>query len=109
MTDYSKLKATHVKITVVKTPRTSDQKTTLLKLLGRDPAVIKGNRKLSKIRAGMVHQYVRAGGMWEHYPKKVHLVHGRVGETTTLPLTLDLRRTLPSLGESIKVEAVKTK
>ena len=98
---------TTVTVKIVKRPRNAGARKTLVRLLSKDPAVIKENKRLKKVRKANETYSPRGGRwrIWESRLVKQRPVTGTVGEQGTFLATPDVLRDLRGVSSLVEVSA----
>lgn len=96
-----------VTVKVVKEPNSASARKTLVRLLSKDPAVIKENKRLKSVRARNAVLTTRGGRyrLWSGRVVKQHPVAGDVGEAGTILASVDVLTDLQSVAQFVEVSA----
>ncbi|MEM1355096.1 MAG: hypothetical protein AAGH88_09450 [Planctomycetota bacterium] len=96
-----------VTVKVVKEPGSAAARKTLVRLLSKDPAVIKENKRLKKVRSANATHSPRGGRwrIWESRLVKQHPVAGTVGEEGTILASVDVLTDLKRVDPYVEVSA----
>lgn len=98
---------TTVTVKVVKEPNSAAARKTLVRLLSKDPEVVKENKRLKKVRKVNQTFSTRGGRwrVWEGRLVKQNPVAGNVGEAGTILASVDVLTDLKSVEKYVEVSA----
>jgi hypothetical protein len=94
-----------VNVTVKKEPRTHGGRKTLVRMLGKDPAVRKNRERMKATRPRTEHQ--RGGRLWQDYPGHLRPTTVRAGESFRLFATLDVLKEMESVAQYVEIAPAK--
>ncbi|MEX0886771.1 MAG: hypothetical protein WD009_10070 [Phycisphaeraceae bacterium] len=92
-----------VKITVKHRPTSDAARKTLVRVLSKDPAVVRENDRLRRVRAANERTKQRGGRQWHVRVPKQHPVAGERGDAGTVHATSDVVRDLHSVRRFVDV------
>lgn len=94
-----------ITVKIVKEPANAGARKTLVRLLSKDPAVVKENKRLKKVRKANETYSPRGGRwrIWESRLVKQHPVAGTVGEAGTILASVDVLTDLKSVEKFVEV------
>lgn len=94
-----------VTVKIVKEPASEGARKTLVRLLSKDPAVVKENKRLKKVRATNQTHSPRGGRwrVWEGRLPKQHPVTGAIGESGTILASVDVLTDLKGVARFVEV------
>ncbi len=92
-----------INVKVVKRPTSAAATKTIVQLLSRDRSVRRDNERLRKARAKHLREQARGGRTWRVRVVKQRPVEGKVGETGTLTVNLDVLTALKSVERFLEV------
>lgn len=93
----------NVRCTLVKLPQAASAGKTILRLMRRDPVVVKGLRKSHKVRQRTTVIYNRGNRDWVQRQKCAKIVELRVGNDWTMPFDPSIAPDMRSVSEYISV------
>lgn len=96
---------TEVRVEIIKAPSNEAARKTLLRVLAKDPQVVKEKKRDKLARSRSVRVKRRGGRPWEHRPAMRQPVETEVGHTGTVKATADILRDLQSVSRFVKVTA----
>lgn len=98
---------TTVNIKIVKQPASEGARKTLVRLLSKDPAVVKENKRLKKVRETNQTHSPRGGRwrVWEGRLPKQRPVTGTIGESGTVLASVDVLTDLKGVEKYVEVSA----
>ena len=96
-----------VTVKIVKVPANAAAQKTLVRLLSKDPVVIKENKRLKKVRRANETYSTRGGRwrIWEVRLNKQRPVEGVIGEQGTFIASVDVIRDLKSVARFVEISA----
>ena len=96
-----------VTVKVVKEPTSAAARKTLVRLLSKDPVVVKENQRLKTVRARNTSFSTRGGRwrIWESRLVKQNPVAGTVGESGKILASVDVLTDLKSVEKFVEVSA----
>jgi len=96
---------TTVNVKIVKKPASEGARKTLVRLLSKDPAVVKENLRLKKVRAANEVATQRGGRVrvWAGRVPKQDAVEGIVGESGTILASVDVLTDLKGVAKYVQV------
>ncbi len=95
----------NVHCTLVKLPMAAAPGKTILRLMRRDPVVVKGLRKSHRVRQKTTVVYNRGNRDWVQRQKCAKIVELRVGNDWTMPYDASIAPDLQSVSDYIKFSA----
>lgn len=95
----------NVRCTLVKLPQAASAGKTILRLMRRDPAVVKGLRKSHKVRQRTTVVYNRGNRDWVQRQKCAKIVELRVGNDWTMMYDPTIGPDMKSVSDYITVSA----
>lgn len=95
----------NVHCTLVKLPQAASAGKTILRLMRRDPAVVKGLRKSYKVRQRTTVVYNRGNRDWVQRQKCAKIVELRVGNDWTMPYDPSIEPDMRSVADFLKISA----
>ncbi len=96
-----------VTVKIVKPVKSEGARKTLVRLLSKDPAIVKENKRLKKVREANQTMSTRGGRwrVWESRLVKQRPVTAAVGEEGTFLATADVLRDLRGVEKFVEVSA----
>lgn len=96
---------TTINVKIVKQPANEGARKTLVRLLSKDPAIVKENKRLKKVRQTNQTHSPRGGRwrVWEGRLPKQRPVVGNVGESGTILASTDVLTDLKGVEKFIEV------
>lgn len=94
-----------LKCTVVAEPRTDDKRSTIERLMRRDPENKKALRSAQQLRKRRLHVYIRGNRDWTSREKSARVVRATTGASWTMPYTPDIVPDLRSVATLVSVSA----
>ena len=94
-----------IRCTLVKTPRAAAGQKTVLRLMRRDPDVVRGLRKSHHVRQRTTVVYYRGNRDWVQRQKCAQIVTLTRGKSWTFTYDLSIANDMASVAEFLKIEA----
>ncbi|RMH10488.1 MAG: hypothetical protein D6695_11365, partial [Planctomycetota bacterium] len=87
-----------LKCTISQTPRAKGPRSTIARLMRRDPDINRSLKRAQRMRRQRMHAYIRGGRMWYNREKRAKIARVEVGNSWTMPYTPDLEADLASVS-----------
>lgn len=94
--------AASLSVELVALPTSAAAEKTITRLFKKDAAVARFHRQMTRKRPSM-QQWRRGGNYWHHQMKTRPAVRLAIGQSYTIPATLDVLRDLASVERFVKV------